>query len=347
MKYKFCEQLKKSIFFDSNAIVHCCNCTQVKDTVFLENYKGEKIDWNKLIQEKLYCQQLAKEGKYPYKACEKCHMWREDDWDEGGYLNEIIISHWTACNCNCFYCYSAQDKQKFNSYKPYNLFEILQDLEKNNLLDFNKQDCGMVRFLGGDVAVLADFEEIINLFIKAGAKKIYIPTSGIKYIPVIEKVLKQGIAEVIVSPDSGNHELYKKIKRVDKYNQVRENMEKYAKAAQGNSVFKSKYIVLPYVNDKKEYIDEWLEECLNLGIKYIADDFEDNFVSKFANQIPKHIPELLDYIHIRADELNLKINRFRYASQLFYELENGIAKIAEDNSCIKEQKEYMENLLNR
>ena len=232
--------------------------------------------------------------------------------------------------------------------KPYDLYSVLKDLVKTKLLKFSDDNKGMIRFLGGDVSKLKDFSKIVKLFIKAGAKNFYIPTSGIKYLPVVEKVLKQGIAEVIVSADCGNAELYKKIKRVDKYKKVRENMKKYAKAAKkGNAVFKSKYIVLPFVNDTKECIDEWFEECLNLGIEYVADDFEDNFSATFSKQIPKHIPELLDYIHKTADELNLKVNRFRYASQLFYELENGTARLAEDDFCFDEQKTFMENLLLR
>lgn len=348
MKYKFCEQLQRCIFFDSNSIVHCCNCSQFRDTTYKENYNGEKIDWVDLINNKLKMQEEAKKGIIPYDSCKNCHMWREEEWQEGGYLNEIIISHWEACNCNCYYCFTAPNKKASNSFKHYDLFPIIQDLKKSGYMDFSKNNGGIVRFLGGDLSMLKRIDKMINLFLDAGAQNIYLPTSGIKYMPILEKVLKQGKGEVIISPDSGNRELYKKIKRVDSYEKVKKHMEKYAKAAKkGNSSFKSKYIVIPYVNDTKEQIDEWIKECLNLGIEHIADDFEDNFSSKYSQQIPKHIPELLEYIHKRASETGLKITRFRYATQLLYELEQGLSKISEDDSFVEEQKIFTENLLKR
>ena len=207
---------------------------------------------------------------------------------------------------------------------------------------------GIVRFLGGDVAMLDELEDFIRFFIDNGEKKIYIPTSGIKFLPIVEEVLERGIGEVIISPDSGNRELYKKIKRVDAYDAVRENIRKYAAAAKrGGSMFRSKYIVLPFINDTKEAVDEWLNECVELGVENIADDTEENFIYKYSKSIPENLPKIMDYIHKRAEELGLRADRFRYGYQLFYELENGISKVAKSKAICGKQKKFVEDLLKR
>lgn len=344
MRYKFCQQLKNSIFLGHDSLIHCCTCDQDRSPTFFHYYKGERINWKAVIEEKLRYQQEAKKGNIPFSACEKCHFFKESDWDEGGYINEITVSHWTSCNCNCFYCFTAKNKEFFNTREKYALMPLLRDMKEAGILRFD----GIVRFLGGDVAMLEEFDEFIRFFLDGGTRHFYIPTSGIRFLPLAAEVLRKGAGEVIVSPDSGNAALYKKIKRVDAYKTVRENMKNYAAAAKiGNTVFRSKYIVIPFVNDTKENVDEWLEECISLGIHYVADDLEENFINQYSQTIPPHIPELMEYMHSKAEELGLKIDRFRYAFQLFYELEQGTAKLAKDKSSYDNQKKYVESLLKR
>ncbi|MCR5261798.1 MAG: radical SAM protein [Candidatus Gastranaerophilales bacterium] len=343
MRYKFCEQLKNCIFFDSSCVVHCCNCGHDRDTIIIDDYKGEKIDWKKLIKDKLKIQENAKKGIIPYNSCKNCYMWREDVWNEGGYISEIIISSWTTCNCNCFYCYTAADKDFYNNFKTYDIYRVLKDFQKSKLINFKKDNGGIVRLLGGDVGTLKDFDKIVNLFLEEGAEHFYIPTSAVKYLPIVEKVLKEGKAEVIVSPDSSNRELYKKIKRIDAYEQVKQNMKKYANAAANTkSTFISKFIIIPYINDSKEEIDNWLKECKEIGVTNVAYDIEDNFTIKFSQKIPKKIPELFDYLERRGKEENMKVTRFRFAYQLLFDLENGTAKYSENESDFIEQKKFME-----
>ena len=345
MTYKFCDQLKKSIFLEGSCVYHCCNCGNGTETVIVDKYKGEKLDWKKIVEQKLKFQEEAKDGKIPYKSCENCYMWREDEWTEGGYLSEISISSWTICNCNCFYCFTAEDKDFYNSFQPYKVFPILKDLQKSGFLNFKNDNGGIVRLLGGDVSKLTDADKIINFFLSAGVQNIYIPTSGIKYLPAVEKVLKAGRGEVIVSPDCANPELYKKIKRVDAYNTVRENMAKYAKSARGKSEFISKYIVIPYINDTEEEIERWLEECKNIGVRHIAYDAESIFITKFSAKIPKRLPQMFDYIERRGKEENLKVTRFRFAWQLLYDLENGQTQYTDNKYDFEEQKLFMEKFL--
>ena len=138
MKYKFCEQIQKSIFFDRDSVSHCCNCDKERNTFFLEKYNGEIIDWQNIIAEKRKIQELAKNNITYFDACKHCHMWQEDEWEDVKYLGEFVITHWTACNCNCYYCYTAEDKKGYNSFKNYNLIPVLEDLFNSDF--YNRND---------------------------------------------------------------------------------------------------------------------------------------------------------------------------------------------------------------
>lgn len=344
MKYRFCEELQKSIFWGDYYVAHCCVCTSDVMTTFISPYAGEHIDWEWVISEKQRFQREAKEGKTPFPMCENCLRFEEREWDDGGFINSMTISHWTNCNCNCFYCYTAEDKKLFNTQKAYAILPVIKEMDEAGILKYD----GIIRFLGGDVARLEDINECLEFFLEHGAKNLAIYTSGIEYMPILSKVLEKGAGEVIISPDSGNAKLYKKIKRIDCYNQVIENMQKYASAAKkGNSVIRSKYIVLPYVNDKKEYIDEWFADCLKIGIKHIAYDFELNFVSKYKRSIPPHIIELFNYIEEQAKIKEMDLSKYWYGAQLQVDIEKGLYKTAVGQRNTAAQKKFIKNLLKR
>ncbi|MBQ2645256.1 hypothetical protein IJG14_06775, partial [bacterium] len=163
MKYKFCHQLKNSLFFSNNEILHCCPGVAEFAPKFLCNYFGNLFDKMQIINEKKYASLKSKNGQIPYLVCENCHKYEEQDWDEDFRIKDISISHWTACNCNCTYCFTSIDKQHFNSKPTYKIMPVLENIK--DIIDFD----GIVRFVGGDISQLDEFEDIINFFYSNGS----------------------------------------------------------------------------------------------------------------------------------------------------------------------------------
>ncbi len=317
--YKFCQQLKNSIFFANSEIIHCCAGTENLGPRFYSGYKGDIFKAENLINQKKYAQLLAKEGVCAYESCEKCQSWVNGNWDDDNLINDISISHWTACNCNCRYCFTSKKKKSFNTKKPYLLIPVLNRISK--IINFN----GTVRFIGGDVSMLEEFDEIIDFFIEKGTKNFYIPTSGIEYLKTVENILLKGYGYVLISLDCGNEKMYKKIKRVNCFNQVAKNILKYNEnAIKGGSIFELKYIIIPQVNDKIKEIDSWLNFCQDNGIKNIALDFEANYLLKHPDEIPENILEQVDFVETKAMSLGIKVSKFTYLTQLLHGLGNNI-----------------------
>ena len=61
----------------------------------------------------------------------------------------------------------------------------------------------IIRFGGGEPTILPEFEKIVDHFIEVG-RRFFINTSGVRYSPAIERMLRRGWAtdRVVVSMDS-------------------------------------------------------------------------------------------------------------------------------------------------
>ena len=109
----------------------------------------------------------------------------------------------------------------------------------------------------------------------------------------------------ITSLDCATRELFRKIKGVDKFDVVIENIKKYvieSKSASNNIVVK--YIILEGVNDSKEEIDKWIELCSNLGITKFFVSIEFCHSTKNKKEISQHICDLYCYAKDNIKKFN-------------------------------------------
>ena len=82
--------------------------------------------------------------------------------------------------------------------------------------------------VGGDLTVLDEADDIINLCLDRGVSRMSFHSSCIYYSKGIERALKElNTMNFDFSIDCGNRELYKKIKRIDAFEQVITNIKKY------------------------------------------------------------------------------------------------------------------------
>lgn len=264
----------------------------------IEDYKGEPIDWKKLFEMRREMRELHQQGKINPK-CEGCYYLTKQKWNQNDYFDEVLIGHWTHCNCRCSYCYTEADKEFFNSRQSYNILPVIKDMIAQKALNPD----GIITFGGGEPTILEEFEELVYLLLDYDMKNIRIHSSGIKYSPAIAKGLEMGKITLITSLDSCSPELYEKIKQVPCYERVWENLKKYA---QTKGLIRTKYVIIPGVNDNLEEIKNWMTKTYESGINDIAYDIEDNWFKSNRNQIPQHIYDLTDFIWDNYETYNIK-----------------------------------------
>lgn len=281
------------------------------EPLFLKkDYYGEKINWTEMIEKINAIRENQKNG-ITDPHCVGCFGLQEQDWDDNKKFKWIQIAHWSECNCNCTYCYRVQN-DFIKPKKRYKIMPILKELDKLNMLDYS----GELAYSGGEPASLREFDDITNFFLKKGEKLIMVHSNGIKPVKSVLKGLKSDTMSVTVSVDCGDREKFKQIKQVDAYKKVTDTLKKYVKAqGQNKKMVRSKYIIIPKVNDTKEDVNKWLDETERIGIQQVILDFEADWLERNKTNIPTYIDDLYQYIVNSAKQRGLDIQFYGVATQ--------------------------------
>ena len=305
-KYISCKWLESGVCFDNGVygsnVKLCCYMSAPGggNSMIFEDYHGEKINWDEFFKIKNEYRNVQKSGQ-TVEGCRGCVFLEENEWPQIDYIDSIIFDHFTKCNCCCSYCYTEEDKKRYNSLKTYNIYPIIKDMFDKKIIKRG----GAIGFGGGEPTILPEFEKLINLFLKNGFSNIRVPSSGIKYSPVIAKGISTGQLSVVVSVDSSSKEIYKKIKQTDKYETVCKNLKKYAKSQRGSYNVISKYIIIPEINDNTVEIDNWLKFNKDNNIGIIVIDIENSWLNRYRNEEPdKRIIDLMKYVAAKSKEMN-------------------------------------------
>ena len=321
-KYLSCKWLESGVCFDNGVygsnVKLCCYMSAPGggNSMIFEDYHGEKINWEEFFRIKNEYRNIQKSGG-TVKGCVGCVFLEEKEWLQENYIDCIIFDHFTKCNCACKYCYTEEDKKRYNKLKTYNIYPIIKEMFDKKLI---RKD-GAIGFGGGEPTLLPEFEKLISLFLKNGFSNMRVPSSGIKYSNIIAKGISTGQLSVVVSIDSSCRETYKKIKQVDTFNTVCKNLKKYSKAQKVSYNVISKYIIIPEINDNKEEIDNWLKFNKENNIGIVVIDIENSWLTKYRNDKPdEKIVDLIKYVIAKTKEM--KFYRLEICDRAKYLVEN-------------------------
>lgn len=317
MRYKSCIWLNQGINFDLDSYKVCCLYSGKGggNTIVKSGYKGEPIDWDEFFAYKRKIKEMHKLGK-TYHKCEGCVFLEENDWDDSeDFINFINLDYWSKCESKCMYCHTMQDKEAYNSRVTYNFLPVLNDLLEKNLLRQN----GHVSFGGGEVTLLPEFEEVLHKLLDFNIGFIRIHSGAIDYSKAIEKGLSLGNLDLIVSVDSGTKGMHRRIKQVDTYDKVWKNLKEYAKYQRIPTLVKTKYIVIPGVNDNKGEIEKWLKKSKSVGVKFVIQEIESQWFYRERDNVPKKIYELFDFAKEKARKMGLEYDLYERAAHMMNE----------------------------
>ena len=323
-EYTSCHWLQHGLSFENDHIEMCCLCCHKGGgrLYIKENYNGKGVSWEDIFKLKEKFIEENKNGIID-KRCEGCFNLVNRGWEESAqYINYIHFNHWTHCNSDCIYCYTKWDKKAFNSRPHYKVLPMIKDLFKKKLF----KPGGEITFAGGEPTILNEFEDLVMFLLKNGADRITVHSSGIKFSKAIEKGIKEKKLSVCLSADSGTREMYKTVKRVDKFDKFWQNTKKYPegqKDIEDKIYVETKYILIPEVNTQKDEIDKWLDLTVNAGIKSVVVDIENDYCKELrdTNQAkPDFLVDLGNYIIQKTKEYGLNLveyNNFRYLTTEF------------------------------
>ncbi|MBQ2644497.1 radical SAM protein [bacterium] len=328
--YYSCPWIQHGLVFFRYKLATCCYCGHVGGghTLVKDDYRGEPINWEHIFKQKKTFNRLYKKGLI-HDNCVNCpflELLYNETWDrEENYISNVYISHWTECNSKCIYCYATQHPEEF-SYKTknYSVLPIIKEMLEKNIL----RRGGNVHFGGGEPTILPEFEDLIRLLLNYKFYDLRVHTSGIKYSPILERGIREGRLRVIVSVDAGCPETFKKIKQVDAYNIVRENVRKYAAAQihkrialtphlymDGEICAGTKFIIIPGINDTEEEVENWIRADVESGVHTTIIDLEENWFKAHEDNLPQSI---FDFIY----KIKLLSDKYHTHFELYERLEN-------------------------
>lgn len=295
--------IEHGLDFFTDSINFCCRIppTDKGYKKIIEQYNGELIDWKNFFEIKRKYRNLMEKGKI-IPECKNCIYLEEKEWDNEDYISFINFNNWTICNEHCIYCWLNDEDRPHQT--QYNVYNAVLDMAEKGFL----RKGGNITIAGGEPCVAPEFDDLLKLFIEKDLSPIRVLTNATKYSKVVEEGIKQGNVNILVSVDSGTRETFIKVKRFDFYDKVWENIKKYADVQIKPDSVKTKFILIPNVNDTKEEILNWIEKSKQAGIKHVAFDVEMMWYEKNKENISSDIIEIVKFTIKSVRENNLELD---------------------------------------
>ena len=264
MKYKCCNHIFGSIDLNFLGFKYCNEVWEGPNQI---NYKEENA-FEQNEERRLKIIDQMKQGIIP-DNCVQCPFLEEKDWKEfDGEIFRLTVFNWKHCNAACFYCSVHSDFYGgIKKSDDYDALPYIKKLINENRINSNS----FITFMGGEPTMLEEFPEILKLLNSKNCK-LEVLSNGIKYEPAITEMLNAENSNMIcISLDCGCKETYKKIKRVDKFEEVQNTIRKYInETGEKSNRIRIKYIIFPNINDNKNEIDKFFNLCKQLGVKTVS-----------------------------------------------------------------------------
>lgn len=313
-KFYKCDYMDSGLNFERCVVRACCKSAHSGGgkPQLADSY--DDLDWDDIKKRRDIWRKQISEGNFPdfCKGCSSIQLTKDINNSDEIYF--IDVNSFVKCNSKCVYC----DCWSKKGVKEYSLLPYFKELFEKKLL--KQVYYGYIQFAGGEPALMTDFEKIIDLCIENGMQRYIVNSNCIKYSDGIEKLLKQTETNLCCSLDCGCEETYKKIKNVPFFNQVVENLKKYATAQQdGKSCVWSKFIILPDYNDNEEEINKWYDLSLSVGIKALYLDIEREWFKQNNQKITQNMKNLIKIIQKRCKNDGIKLD-FYESLKCLYEM---------------------------
>lgn len=315
-KFK-CDFLNHALDFEVDTIRHCCQTSHLGggETVFVEKFDGTNFDWVEIfnIKKELSSQMAA--GNIPDKCVGCAYIEEVDEIDSEEYISSVWLNHFNKCNCFCSYCEKTIGCDEYGYVEEYDILPVFREMLDKKIL----RNGGHIIFGGGEPTILKGFEELLELCYQNDIQRYIVHSSGIKYSPALARGLKSKEIDLIISLDAGTPETYKKIKNIDCFSQVCENIKRYVQEAENNAMrVRSKFIIVPEINDSIEEIDKWYNLSINeLGVKTLTIDIEKTWFVKNRDCLPEYIVEMIRHVRDLCQRDGIKL--FYYEQALLIE----------------------------
>lgn len=216
------------------------------------------------------CMRCSKDSQRYFTAgCTQCANFIEGDYPMDAVIHYVNLSMYPApCQSRCIYCSVHKEDQRADSSEVQaayeKLFDMLDLAERSGILVPNAQ----WQVSSGEIAIHPYRERIMKL---VRGKRAMFYTNCMKFDEDVAQNLHDNPNSAInLSIDAGTPGTWKKIKGVDNFKKVTENLARYYTQSARPGQIVLKYIILPDVNDIYEDFQSLMEIMKALKVEHLT-----------------------------------------------------------------------------
>ena len=232
-------------------------------------------------------------------ACFGCVLLKHSFWNDEYKIRDLVLctTKKSICNFSCSYCYAGKfgDSAYQVDNNACSFRELVAALEQRQLISPDWTD---IHFSDGEITIDPKQNELYTL---ANKYKSLFYSNGSVFSEEIHALLRSKKAILCTSMDAGTNATFQKIKQVDAFDMVCQNLYHYA-ALGGNGQIWLKYIFLPGINDKESDFEGFINICntINPAIVILSTDCTDGDSTAVQRDMP---PEVIDKLFILVNKL--------------------------------------------
>lgn len=272
-----CIHLESSVVCTNNKLYFCCSDFGKNKSPYVE-FNGDNNS--------TMCEFIAYRDKLISNLnngiltpCDGCPYVKQDWYPSERKIRMYNDSQGGICNFNCCYCGSSA-KTSTNHSSDLDALKLRDTFATNNLM---VEDLLSV-IACGEITVHPrrnDIYESISKFRNT------VFTNASVFDKKLQALLELERTDLVVSVDAGTKSTYAKVKGLDLFDKVHENLKRYS----SSGIVILKYIVLPGINDNKADIDGFIALCKDCKIELVTVSY-DIFASP---TLTEHTTEMVKY----------------------------------------------------
>jgi wyosine [tRNA(Phe)-imidazoG37] synthetase (radical SAM superfamily) len=215
--------------------------------------------------------------------CAGCALFKLGDWSGGdGLIHHVNLGMTPApCQCKCIYCDIRDGNKKNGTFKKRlhaghyeKLFDVLDYVKSEKLV---APDAPW-HVASGEISIHPYRERIFDL---VRDQNVMFFTNCFRFDErIAENLAKNPRSRIYLSIDAGTPKTWRKVKGVDNFDAVTDNLVKYYASSAAPGQIKLKYIVLPGVNANLGDYLSVIEIMKALRVKHL--DIAREFNAKYA-----------------------------------------------------------------
>ncbi|MDD2707165.1 MAG: radical SAM protein [Verrucomicrobiae bacterium] len=300
-EYYSCVFLDGNIMFGHDYIGFCCvpHTSPDKGNVTIGPFSGGDIPLDLVFSTRA---KLRLDNNRPGcdTRCTGCPFLTKKNWRKKFAFDRLVLAHIALCNLRCSYCGVPT-----SSPQTYDVMPILNYLDKHGFLANDTY----VEMAGGEPGLFKEFEEIMQFILK---RKMFVQmaSNATIYSESVKAALTEDRLTLCTSIDSGSRESFKRIRGKDLYDQVWENLGRYA--AVNKRRVEPKYIIMDENSGEPELLG-FVEKCVEKGMAHFVISRD---VRKYRNStlVENAFPEqLLNAVIFLAHEAAIRGLAFHFS----------------------------------